>query len=317
MKQTVSNVITVTLNPAADRTLYFSHFTIGEVNRVENEQIEPGGKGINVARIIKQLDYDVTVTGFLGEKNQTYFTDFFEKNGITDKFVRLPGSTRINIKLVDQKSNQVSEINFPGQSCTDAYIQKLITVLKELASPTTLVILSGSLPPGVPDTIYYELITHLNGHGCKVFLDASGQALAEGIKAKPFLIKPNISELKQILNDKLEDEIKIKHAINELLNTGISQVVVSMGGKGSLMADKSSILKISPPKVPINSTVGAGDSMVAGLAIGHLKNLPFLECGRLATAIAATSVAFPGAQIGSLKELSTLMTKVIIEKEDF
>jgi len=307
-------ITTVTLNPALDHTLYFAEFQIGQLNRVNKERLDPGGKGINVAKVIKALGHQVAVTGFLGIDNDKVFDAYFRQQQIEDFFIRVSGATRANVKIVDEASGQVTEVNFPGLTCSAEELAKLETTIRQLASPDNLFVLSGSLPPGVSTDIYRQLIALLQQSGCKVFLDASGEALAEGIKAKPYTVKPNLDELSQLTGRELLTESEVLTAMNEILAAGVEQVVVSLGSRGALVADKASRLRIKPPRVQANSTVGAGDSLVAGLTVGEAQGLPLTDRVRLATAAAAAAVATLGTQPGSLLDVEKLMSQVIIEE---
>lgn len=309
-----SPIVTVTFNPALDRTLYLPNFTLGEVNRVDNERTDPGGKGINVAKVIKALNYPVVVTGFLGKRNASPFEEYFTQEDIHNYFVETPGENRVNIKIVDTTTDVVSELNFPGITPTSADLTKLETTLRHLARVHKWFVLSGSLPPTVPTTIYAKFIEMLHQYDCKVILDTSGPALAAGIAARPYAVKPNLPELSQLLNSSMESDEEILGAIKQLLNQGISQVAISLGEKGSLVADRNQILRVKAPLVPVNSTVGAGDAFVAGFSVGQARNLPLADSVRLASAAAGAAVALPGTQAGSLIEVNKLIDKVQIER---
>jgi 1-phosphofructokinase len=309
-----TSIITVTLNPAIDSTLYFEDFQVGQVNRVRREIADPGGKGVNVAKVVKALGYEVAVTGLLGKSNAILFHDYFEREHIKNEFIEIGGNTRTNIKIVSEKSGQVSEINFSGLHCLPTDLEKLDLKLKELAKPGSLFVFSGSLPPGAPSDIYREFITYLGKQGCKTFLDTNGPALLQGIEAKPYAIKPNINELNDLTGRTLKDEKDIISVMKGILTSGVSRVVVSLGAEGALAAESQKIWRVLSPRVPVRSTVGAGDAMVGGLVVGEALGWPLSESIRLATAAAAASVARLGTQAGSLPEVEKLQQQVIIEE---
>lgn len=313
-KQQPARIVTITLNPAVDQTLYFTQFNVGQVNRVGKERLDPAGKGVNVAKVINSLGYDVTVTGFLGRDNAHIFEGVFQTHKINNHFVKVDGATRVNIKIVDETNEQVSEINFPGIQCSDSNLLDLKKVIKELAEESEIFVLSGSLQEGAPTDIYQEFIEILKSYDCKVFLDTSGDALEKGIKAKPDVIKPNVDELSQLMGRSLEQEADVLRAIDELIAGGISKVVVSLGEKGSLVADKAKRLLVRSPDVQVRSTVGAGDALVAGLVLAEAKGMSLEEQVRWATAVAAASVAQPGTQAGTLSDVLKLLPNVIIEE---
>lgn len=313
-KQKLARIVTITLNPAVDRTLYFTQFHVGQVNRVGKERLDLAGKGINVAKVIKSLGHDVAVSGFLGRENANIFEDYFQAQKISNHFIKVDGATRVNTKIVDEASGQVSEINFPGIHYGTSDLQELENVIKQLAEETEFFVLSGSLPEEAPLDIYRKFIEILKSYDCKVFLDTSGGALAEGIKAKPYAIKPNLDELKQLMGHSLEQEIDMLNAVETLISGGIAKVVISLGGKGALVADKTQRLFVRPLDVRVSSTVGAGDALVAGLVYGEAQGMSLEEQARWATAVAAASVAQPGTQAGKLNEVEKLLPNVIIEE---
>ena len=310
-------IVTITLNPAVDRTLYLTQFYIGQVNRVGKERLDPAGKGVNVAKVIKSLGQDVAVSGFLGRENATIFEDYFQARKISNHFIKVDGSTRINTKIVDEASGQVSELNFPGIHYGTSNLQELEMVIMQLAVESKFFVLSGSLPEGAPIDIYRKFTEILKSYDCKVFLDTSGGALAEGIKAKPYVIKPNLVELKQLMGHSVKQELDVLKAIDELISGGIAKVVISLGEKGALFADGTQRLLVSPLEVKVSSTVGAGDALVAGLVYGEAQGMSWEDQARWATAVAAASVARLGTQAGSLKDVEKLLPNVIIEEIKF
>lgn len=309
-----TSIVTVTLNPALDRTLYLPSFTLGEVNRVDNERTDPGGKGINVAKGIKALGHPVLVTGFLGKKNAYPFQEYFNQENIIDHFVATPGENRVNIKIVDTATDIVSELNFPGVQPTAADLTNLQTTLHELAATHKWFVLSGSLPPTIPADTYAVFIEMLHQYNCKVILDTSGPALVAGIAARPYAVKPNLPELSQLMHSSMETDEEILEAIKQLLNRGISQVAISLGEKGSLVADHNQVLRAKAPVVPVSSTVGAGDAFVAGFSVGQARNLSLADSIRLASAAAGAAVTLPGTQAASLTEVNKLIHKIEIQE---
>lgn len=314
-KGTYIPITTVTLNPALDHTLPFATFEIGQLNRVHTERLDPGGKGINVAKVIRALGHETAVTGFLGTDNAAVFKNYFQAAGIEDHFVDVAGSTRVNIKIVED-SGQLTEINFPGIACTAADLAKLTAKLDVLAARQGVVILAGSLPQGVPADIFAQYVKRLKDAGCKVFLDTSEQALAAGIKAQPYAIKPNLRELSQLTGRALDTEADINRVIDELLAGGLEEVTVSLGERGALIGTKTERFIAVPPKVQAKSTVGAGDAMVAGLTIGHMLELSTAERIRLATATAVASVIRPGTQACSMADVEQVIPQVAIKACD-
>lgn len=276
------DVVTVTLNPAIDRTVTISNFTAGSVNRVEAERSNPGGKGVNVACALAEYGHRVAATGFLGRENAAPFEAHFAQKGIADHLIRIAGQTRVGIKISDPKLNQTTDINFPGPTPSARNVEDLQTWLSVLDA--SWVVLGGSVPPGLDAAIYRDLIRSLKGQGIRVALDASGPPLHLGLEAKPHLFKPNIFELGELLGRELVGESAVIEAARQLIASGIEMVVVSMGKDGACFVTAEEVAIASPPDVPVQSTVGAGDAMVAGIVSAQIQGLPLAECARLSTA---------------------------------
>jgi len=313
-KKKLARIVTITLNPAVDQTLNFTQFHVGQVNRVGKERLDPAGKGINVAKVLKSLGQDVAVSGFLGQENVNIFEQYFQTQGISNHFIKVDGATRVNTKIVDETTGQVSEINFPGIHYGTTSLQELENLIKQLAVESKFFVLSGSLPEQAPLDIYRKFTEILKSYDCKVFLDTSGSALIEGIKAKPYAIKPNLDELKQLMGHSLEQELDVLKAIDTLISGGIEKVVISLGGKGAMFADRTQRLLVRPLDVKVGSTVGAGDALVAGLVYGEAQGMSLEEQARWATAVAVASIAQPGTQAGTLNDVEKHLPNVIIEE---
>lgn len=282
------DAVTVTLNPAIDRTVTISSFTPGAVNRVEAVCNTAGGKGVNVASALADDGRRVAVTGFLGRENAALFEALFAKKSIADRFVRIPGETRIGIKITDPVTHETTDINFPGAAPRPEEIAALRQQIETLDAPW--VTLGGSLPPGVDPGFYRELVEILKARGRKVVLDTSGEPLRLAIEAAPAVIKPNIHELEAVLGEPLRDENAVIAAARALLNRGIELVVVSMGKEGACFAAANRVAIARPPRIPVRSTVGAGDAMVAGIVSAQIRGLPLEECARLGTAFSLAAL---------------------------
>jgi 1-phosphofructokinase len=283
-------IATITLNPAVDQTVRVSGFTPGRVNRGQSMHVHAGGKGINVATFLAASGFSVSATGFLGMENAPLFEEFFAARGIEDNFVRLPGATRIDIKIVDEGSHQTTDINLPGLAPSPEALAELEQVIERLAPSCSWFVLAGTLPPGAPPSLYARLITRLKQLGKSTVLDASGEALAQGLLAGPTLVKPNRDELQQLLGRPLQSNAEIEQAARRLLAQDVRRVVVSLGEQGALFVERERTVYATPPQVAVTSTVGAGDAMVAALVVGELRGLDLTECARLATAYALARI---------------------------
>ena len=292
-----TGIATVTLNPAIDQSVSIPGFAAGTVNRVVREQCDPGGKGVNVASFLADLGFRVAVTGLLGRDNAGAFEELFARKGMLDAFVRIPGGTRVNIKILDETCQGITDINFPGPSATPGNLVQLGEVITALLADHTWFVLSGSAPGGVPVNYYAKLIRQLKAAGKQVVLDTSGEPLRCGIEASPWAIKPNIAELEELVGTPLPTRAAVVGAARRLLDQGIGCVVVSMGREGALFVTADQCLLAVPPEVAVKSTVGAGDAMVAGFVAGRVRSLSLADCARLATASALGALTRLGPQL--------------------
>ena len=305
-------IATVSLNPAIDQTVRADNFRPNTVNRAQAMQFDAGGKGVNVASFLADAGHEVAVTGFLGQDNAEIFEQFFARKRIDDQFVRIPGRTRIGVKIVDEVNQQTTDINMPGLTPPADGMDRLLKTIEQLSASCDWFVLSGTLPPGVPATIYATIITQLKGHGKQVALDTSHDALREGVLAGPTILKPNRDELQELVGQPLTSEADIEQAARQLLDSGLQLVVISMGKRGALFVDQETSLIALPPAVSVKSTVGAGDAMVAGLIAGRAQGLSLSDCARLATAFSLGRITQVGSQLPSPETLDAYFHQVSI-----
>jgi 1-phosphofructokinase len=306
------NIATVTLNPAIDQTVSVNDFRINTVNRGLGMQFGAGGKGVNVASFLADYGHTVSVTGLLGSENADIFERFFERKKISDHFVRIPGSTRIGVKIIDEIHRQTTDINMPGLSPQPEAMTALLAEIEQLTETCDWFVLAGALPPGLPPTFYATIITRLKAHGKRIALDTSGEALHQGIQAGPSIIKPNIDELQQLLGQPLTNEAAIEQAARQLLRGGIQLVVISMGERGAMFVDQDTALIAIPPVIEVKSTVGAGDAMVAGLIAGQAQGLSLADSARLATAFSIGTITRIGSDLPATQTLQAYIKQVSI-----
>ncbi|RRJ95832.1 1-phosphofructokinase family hexose kinase [Opitutaceae bacterium TAV4] len=329
------DVITVTLNPAIDRTAIVPGFIAGEVNRASSAHDQPGGKGVNVAVALARASgggggvsgggLRVAATGFLGADNRTAFDAFFQNTGIHNLFLPLPGSTRLGIKIVDPVNASTTDLNFPGLAPSPADLAALTDLLLQtsttsaaattpdsgpaadsaatpVAARAPFYVLAGSLPPlppGMPASIYADWTRALRARGARVALDTSGEALAQALPASPTFIKPNVAELSALLGHAISDtdvNVVVAAARALIARHAMELVVVSMGAAGACFVTAREALHARPPAIAVQSTVGAGDAMVAGIVHAMLasEEIPALDdIARLATAFSVSALARP------------------------
>ncbi|MDB1125437.1 1-phosphofructokinase [Vibrio algarum] len=306
---TTKKVVTVTLNPALDLTGKLGTLNVGSVSLVNKGSLHAAGKGVNVAKVLSDLGAEVTVTGFLGRDNQDIFCELFEEINAKDKFVRVNGATRINVKLVEE-SGEVSDINFPGVEVSEIEIKQFEQVLFELAEDHDYFVIAGSLPKGVSPQLCANWIQQLHDAGKKVLFDSSRDALTEGLNSHPWLIKPNDEELSGFVGRSLKTPEECQQAAEELADKGIDNIVVSMGSEGVLWLNQNQWLRSQPPKMTVVSTVGAGDTLVSGLCWGHMQGMEKNNLLRFATALSALAVSQVGVGVSSLEELESLQQQI-------
>ena len=308
----MARVLTVTLNPALDLTVQLSALRLGHVNRSESLQMHAAGKGLNVAQVLADLGHQLTVTGFLGEGNPQAFEQLFAARGFADEFVRVPGDTRSNIKLAEA-DGQVTDINGPGLTVSEAHCTELLTRLQRLAPAHDLVVVAGSLPRGIDSQWFVQLLQTLKSLGVRVALDTSGAALRDGLAATPWLIKPNEEELAEARGVDLTGSSALLAEARRLQTEGIEHVVVSQGADGVSWFSSGAALHANPPRVRVVSTVGAGDSLLAGMLHGLLEGWPAERTLTQATAIAAQAVGQVGVGLTDTAELAELEAAVRLQ----
>lgn len=308
----MSPIATITLNPAIDQTVAITAFAANAVNRVDWEQADAGGKGVNVAAFLADFGESVSVTGFLGQDNRELFQRLFEQKGITDHFVPIAGKTRVNIKIVDDAQQQVTDINFPGATPTLADLDRLWRAVDALAADHDWFVLSGSLPQGVPVTLYWDLVSHLKRVGKTVVLDTSGAPLQAALAARPDLIKPNLKELQDLLGQPLASETEILQAAQTLIQGGLRWVVVSLGAEGAYFVSATAALHAQPAAIEVKSTVGAGDAMVAGTVAGLVKGADWADCARMGTAFSMGTLGLLGPHLPPTDQVRALGNRVVL-----
>ncbi|MBC3268394.1 1-phosphofructokinase [Pseudomonas sp. SWRI81] len=301
----MARILTLTLNPALDLTVELARLDAGQVNRSDEMHTHAAGKGVNVAQVLADLGHQVTVSGFLGADNLQAFETLFAKRGFVDAFIRVPGETRSNIKVAEQ-DGRITDINGPGPNVDAAAQQALLDRLLQIAPGHDAVVVAGSLPRGVTAQWLRALIEKLNELGLKVALDSSGEALRAALQARPWLIKPNTEELADALGCEVVSPTAEAQAAARLHAQGIEHVVISHGADGVNWFSVGSALHATPPKVSVASTVGAGDSLLAGMLHGLLSADTPEQTLRTATAIAAMAVTQIGFGINDAAHLAQL-----------
>jgi 1-phosphofructokinase len=301
----MAKILTLTLNPALDLTVQMGPLQVGQVNRSNAMLSHAAGKGLNVAQVLADLGHELTVAGFLGIDNQQPFETLFAHRQFVDEFVRVPGETRSNIKLAES-SGRITDLNGPGPYVSDDAQQALMARLEIIAPGFDAVVVAGSLPRGVSPEWLQALLLRLSALGLKVALDTSGMALRAALLASPWLIKPNTEELAEALDAPIISIQAQAEVASRLRAQGIEHVVISQGSEGVHWFSSGVALQALPPKVVVASTVGAGDSLLAGMVHGLLCGHSAQQTLRTATAIAAMAVTQIGFGISDAAQLKLL-----------
>lgn len=275
-------VYTITFNPAIDYIARVEKLVLGETNRTSAETIHPGGKGINVAIVLQRLGIDVVALGFTGGFTGEAIEEMVKKTGIKADFIHCEGNTRINVKLKGETETEINGIGVRIEEGELALLKEKLSLLKE----GDWLVLAGSIPKGMPETIYADIMHDLKG--VNVVVDATGNLLRESLKERPFLIKPNVQELGEIFGVEITSEEEIVRYAKELIALGAKNVVISMAGKGALMiTERGDVMRCQPPKGKVIDSVGAGDSLIAGFIAGYIQTGSYEEAFH--TGIAAGS----------------------------
>lgn len=280
-------IFTVTFNPSLDYIVGLSEFHEGEVNRSEWEHIFPGGKGINVSMVLKNLAIGNVALGFVGGFTGKEIQRRIKAFGCITDFGKLKsGISRINVKI---KANKESEINGQGPNITKKEIATLFEKL-ELLKKGDILVLAGSIPKALPEDTYENIMKILENRGIKIVVDATGELLFKVIKYQPFLIKPNKHELGEIFGVTLKNREEIIKSAKRLREMGAQNVLVSMAGEGAiLIGNDNNVYEMKAPKGVVKNSVGAGDSMVAGFLAGYLENEDLWEAFRMGVATGSAS----------------------------
>ncbi|WP_158736541.1 1-phosphofructokinase [Alteribacillus sp. YIM 98480] len=260
-------IYTLTLNPALDYVVEVADFTEGSINRTKNELKYPGGKGINVSRVLKRLGVSSTALGFTGGFTGDYIENVLEQENIETDFVKVNGDTRINVKI---RGGKETEVNGASPSIYEDDIRSLESRLALLDNEDQLVV-AGSLPSMLPTDTYKRLMIRLNEKGIRVYLDTSGEALTKALEASPYFVKPNHLELAELYGVSISSvEEAVQYGKKLLDDFDISHAVISMAGEGAVYLHGDEAYQAKPPERPAVNSVGAGDSLVAGFIAKHL-----------------------------------------------
>ncbi|MBC6971565.1 1-phosphofructokinase [Bacillus sp. Xin] len=301
-------IYTVTLNPSIDYVVQAENFTIGTVNRAKEDMKFPGGKGINVSRVLHRLGRENTALGFIGGFTGGFIEDILKGEGVKTDFVHVDGDSRINVKI---KGHEETELNGKGPVITDEQMRQLLKKMEKMQAGDYLV-LAGSIPASIPKTFYETMANFGAERHIQVIVDASGSALQHVIQNKPFLIKPNHHEFGELFAEKLSTVEEMVPYGRKLIEQGVQNVIVSMAGDGALLFTNEGVYEATVPNGTVINSVGAGDSLVAGFVGIYEKTKDVEEAFRYGVAT-GSATAF-SADLCTKDKVEELLSQVMITK---
>ncbi len=306
-------ILTITLNPSIDRKYVVDGFERGKIFRPKEVQYTPGGKGLNVTKVIKSFGEPVTATGFLGGRSGSYIKEKLDNMEVCHKFIPIDGETRSCIAILSNDKSQ-TEILEKGPSISEKEALEFLDLYNNIIKDYEVICASGSLPKGLAADTYKSLINIANEQGKKFILDTSGEALKLGIEASPFLIKPNKEEMENLIGHTITTEDEIIRVANCLLEKGVEIVVVSLGKEGAMVFYDGYAYKIKVPNIKAVNPVGSGDSMIAGFAVSIVRDYDFQRMLKVAAASGTANAMESETGKVDMNNMRKIMDKIEIDR---
>lgn len=307
-------ILTVTLNAAIDKRYVVEGYQVGQVNRVKECSYVPGGKGLNVSKPAAIYGAEVVATGFVGGHAGNYIEDSLKPFGIKSEFYHVEAESRSCINIWDEVNHVQTEFLEPGFTLTEKEFEGFEEKFRTLVTDAKVVAMSGSVPKGLDGTAYQRLVKIGKKAGKQVILDTSGKLLEMGIQASPTLIKPNIDEIRMLTGKTCNDIAEIIDAAKEIHKNGVKIVAVSLGSDGSLAVGEEGTFRAKVPKIDAVNTVGCGDSMIAGFAVGMEEGLSLPEMLKKASAISAAAAMREETGFFVMQDMEKLLPEIKIMK---
>ncbi len=307
-------ILTVTLNAAIDKRYVVENFQPGSVNRVKECTYSAGGKGLNVSRVAVIAGEQVTATGFVGGHAGNYIVEALEGQKIKSDFVHISGESRSCINVYDETNQTQTEFLEPGIYVTDAAHEKMFEKYIKLVGKCSVVVISGSVPKGVDSFLYKSMIQIARENNKKVILDTSGKLLEESLTAKPTMIKPNMDEIRMLTGKAMDSLEELIEEAEKIRKSGVEIVAVSRGSEGSLVVCEEGVYQASVPRIDAVNTVGCGDSMIAGFAVGFSRGMSMEETIRLASALSAANALRMETGFLITKDMEELLPQIKVKK---
>jgi 6-phosphofructokinase 2 len=305
-------IATVTLNPSLDRTITVNGLVIDETNRWISTRLYAGGKGIDVSRAIHEMGGKTVAYGFVGGVAGRTVEILLDEEGVPFSFTPIEQETRTNFIIGDTETAQQTRIDAPGPRISKKEFDRFHSKMRRISPRPDLIVVGGSIPPGLPVETYYDIISEAKDFGIRCMLDSEGKWLEAGVKAGPFLVKSNIHETEMLIAREMTDEAAIVEAARNLVGMGTQIAVISWGKDGIIAATEDEVIKAVPPEVKVKSTVGAGDCLIAGMAIRLARGKQLLEACRLATAMGTACVLTPGTELCHRADVERLLPQIMV-----
>lgn len=305
-------ILTITLNPSVDRALFVDRLNLGDTNRVRRTETDAGGKGVNLTRVAVELGVMSVATGFIGGASGAYIRRVLDRIHVHHDFIDIAGETRINVSIEDG-SGPPTTLNEPGPEIPPDRWETLLDHVRRCATMASWVVLGGSLPPGVPVDGFRTLGRIAKAAGAHLALDADGEAMRLGLEAEPHLVKPNHHEAARLLGYPVDTLNTAVRASRELFQRGVPYALISRGADGAVITTREGTLRGVSPEVEVRSTIGSGDSMIAGFLAGLHRGWSHSECLRLGLAAGAATATTDGSAIGNREKIDALLSHALVE----
>ena len=307
-------IATITLNPCIDRVIYVHGLVLDETNRYTKLTRYAGGKGIDVSRAIQEMRGRSVAYGFVGGATGQVLQIMLDEAAVAYNFTPISQETRTNFIITDLRTNRQTRIDSPGPHIKHAEFERFQRKLRQIFPRPDLMVLGGSVPPGISGQVYHDMISEAKEYSVRCVLDCDGQWLADGVKARPFLIKPNVREAQELLGRALETKEDVIEATLELVAAGVENAVISCGRHGLIAAREGQVVLAVPPEVKVRSLVGAGDCTVAGLALKLVENRSLRDACRLAVAMGTAAVMTPGNELCRREDVARLLPQITVTR---
>lgn len=307
-------IATITLNPCVDKTLCIRGFYFGGMNRVERHRADVSGKGINVSIALKQMEREVMTFGFSYENGNEMLNRAMRGYGIDYRSVLVPGTLRENMKVMDEERAVTTELNQKGEYVPEEKLEEFERLLDRYLDEIDILVVTGSVPEGVPADYYEHLIAKASRRNIRTILDAEGELFLNGLKSKPYLIKPNLYEFKSAFGVKGSDMAELIRVCRKIIDDGVKVICLSMGDKGAVIVDKNDAYICRPTQIEVKSTQGAGDSLVAGICAAMEEGRGLEDMLKYGVAAAQGSLIKEGTLLCGLEEFEHFKSEVTVER---